>query len=196
MLNHDSARSQAWSDCIGDRGGLWACTATKKTGGWLYPRTAGTGSGCAKELRQPDRKGHQSAYYCCLIQACKRVEVQSVFADPPGGRGVGVMQPERVGRGRVGASLGSKWSNSLIELFQTTFVALDIPRVAKRFLPLCCAVDGFEAAGCAHPQLRFRLRSRCTCRFPDVERQFRDCARGQMPCHRYESVRGHSCITP
>lgn len=90
MLNHDSACSLAWSDCIGDRGSLWARTTTEKTGSGLDPRRVGTGSRCAAKLRQPDRKGHQSAYDCCLIQACQCVEVQPVFADPPGGRGIRV----------------------------------------------------------------------------------------------------------
>lgn len=106
MLNHDSARSLAWSDNIGDRGDLWACTATEKTGGWLYPRTAGTGSGCATELRQPHRKRHQSAYDCCLIQACQCVEVQPVLANPLGGRGTGVMQTEK---SRPGPSWRQPW---------------------------------------------------------------------------------------
>lgn len=90
-LNHDSAQSLAWSDCIGNRGGLWACTATEKTGSGFYPRTVGAGSRCATELRQPDREGRQSTHHCSLIQASECVEVQPVHADPPGGGRVGVV---------------------------------------------------------------------------------------------------------
>lgn len=89
MLNHDSARSLAWRDCIGDRGSLWACTATEKTGSEPDPRTVSTGSRCATQLRQSDRKGRQSAYDCNPIQVSRCVEVQPIHADSLGGEGVG-----------------------------------------------------------------------------------------------------------